>query len=471
MIDPPLDVHDAAVARLAESWKTCLEAASEDVFALLRELGEHRSDFADAFYATLLDDPRAARFLSVDQVRERLHPSLGNWLVDLLGARIDNVEGLIATNLHVGVVHARIGIPVDLVNRGTRVLREAMLVRLAGSRAATDTVFGAVSLVNSSLDLALESMTLAYADAQDRSSRADATYRLFSLAHNIGTERERQRALLLDWENDLLYALASNNPAGMPSLLADSEFGLWLLHKGIPIIGQTDETGHVRNLLHQIDGLLVSGRRDAARLAPEAVEGIRKHLSTIRTMLASMLERIGELEAGSDTLTRLLTRRFLPTVLRREIDLADTHGHRFALLVLDLDHFKEINDTHGHDVGDRVLQHVAHLLNQSVRSSDYVFRLGGEEFLIVLVGTTLDHAATIAEELRKRIRERPLVLGDGKPLQLSASMGVAGYDGHPDYEPLLARADQAMYAAKRNGRNRVEVARPRETASGNARQS
>lgn len=196
-----------------------------------------------------------------------------------------------------------------------------------------------------------------------------------------------------------------------------------------------------------------------------AVSGVRKRLATIRTVLLSLLSRIGELEAGSDALTQLLNRRFLPTVLRRAIELADSHGHQFALVTLDMDHFKQINDAWGHDVGDRVLKHLASELSQSIRSSDYVFRLGGEEFLVVLVGTDVDQAARIALKLLQRIRGRPFILDDGSELALSASIGVAAYDGHPDYERLLDRADKAMYAAKNAGRNRVEVALPAPLAS------
>ncbi|MGY0633751.1 diguanylate cyclase [Luteimonas sp. A478] len=454
-----IDFQDDAVARLADSWRACLRAASPDASALARGLIAHSTSFADAFYATLLDDPRAARFLSVDQVRGRLHPGLQDWLAQLLEAHEGNVDTLIQTNLKVGLVHARIDIPVDLVNRGTRVLREKMLARLAVSGAPREVVFGALSVINASLDLALECMTLAYADAQDDSTRADAAYRLFSLAHNIGTERERQRALLLDWENDLLFALASGNDAAMPGSLSDSEFGLWFLHKGLSIVGDTTETTLVRTLMREVDDLLASGVRRPVPV-PEAVAGIRKRLGTIRKVLLSLMSRIGELEAGSDTLTQLLNRRFLPTVLRRSIDLADSHGHQFALVSMDMDHFKQVNDTWGHDVGDRVLKHVAALLSQAVRSSDYVFRLGGEEFLVVLVGTDVDQAARIALELLQRIRGRPFILNDGSELALSASVGVAGYDGHPDYERLLNRADKAMYAAKNAGRDRVEVALP-----------
>jgi diguanylate cyclase len=128
------------------------------------------------------------------------------------------------------------------------------------------------------------------------------------------------------------------------------------------------------------------------------------------------------------------------------------------LLLLDLDHFKAINDGHGHDAGDRALQHVAALLGQQTRGSDYLFRYGGEEFVVVLVAASESQAEVIAESLRRQIAQSPITLPNGQTLALTASIGVAGHDGHPDYERLMARADAAMYAAKRQGRNRVVVA-------------
>ncbi|MCD9030491.1 GGDEF domain-containing protein [Luteimonas sp. Y-2-2-4F] len=454
MTEPSLRAEDDPSPRLAAAWRRALADADPAALALARGLAEGAAGFADRFYATLLDDPRAARFLSHEQVRERLHPALQRWLRALLHATPESVDALIGANRQAGIVHARIGMPVDLVGRGIRVLRGALLERIRADGAAPGVAFAAVAVVDASIDLALECMTLAYADAHDRSSRTDAAYRLFSLAQNIGAERERQRALLLDWENRLLYALAGNGRAAPPRPLSESEFGLWFLHKGIPIIGDNGETRHVRTLMAEIDGLMGPDALPSA----DAFEAIRARLDAVRELLTLLFGRIGELEAGSDALTRLLNRRFLPTVLRTEIELAASHRHEFAVLLLDVDHFKRINDEHGHDTGDRALQHLAGLLTQAVRSSDYVFRLGGEEFLIVLVAVGAERALAFAETLRERIAATPLPLADGRRLPMSASIGVAPHDGHPDYERLLVRADRAMYAAKRGGRDRVELA-------------
>jgi diguanylate cyclase len=133
-------------------------------------------------------------------------------------------------------------------------------------------------------------------------------------------------------------------------------------------------------------------------------------------------------------------------------------GRQFAVLMLDLDHFKAINDRHGHEGGDRALQHVANLLVENTRGSDYLFRYGGEEFVVVLGSVGRAEAITIAEGLRRAIAESPVALADGTRLPLSASIGVALQDDHPDYERVLARADAAMYQAKRTGRNRVVAA-------------
>ena len=129
-----------------------------------------------------------------------------------------------------------------------------------------------------------------------------------------------------------------------------------------------------------------------------------------------------------------------------------------AVLFVDIDDFKSINDGHGHDAGDRALQHVAGLLGQLTRGSDYLFRYGGEEFVVVLVAASESQAAVIAESLRRQIAQSPVALANGQVLGVTASIGVAGHDGHPDYERLMERADAAMYEAKRSGRNRVVVA-------------
>jgi len=336
-------------------------------------------------------------------------------------------------------------------------LHEGIRAQAGDDASALEAVLCADGLI----DIALEAMTRAYTRSRDAAGDLDGSFRLFSLIQNVGTERERQRALLLAWENSLLYALTAEQPGPpQPLLISRSEFGLWFLHKGMASFGDSAETREVNQLAERIDAAL----RDRLPLAQDSVarrallDDIRGWADAIRNLVAIMFEGIGDLESGRDALTRLLNRRFLPTILRREVALQANTGRQFAVLMLDLDHFKSINDDHGHEAGDRALQHVASLLVENTRGSDYLFRYGGEEFVVVLGSVSRAEAVAIAEGLRRAIVESPLVLQGGTRLPLSASIGVAIQDDHPDYERVLARADAAMYQAKRGGRDRVVVA-------------
>ncbi len=458
MPTPP--AHDES-RPLAESWKAQLLSCSGEVRRQLAEAADEPLDaHVDAFYASLLDDPRAHQFLTHDQVRTTLKPALKRWLQAILKAGPDDVDTQIGANRHVGLVHARIGIPIDLVARGVRLLRQRLILRFEPGHGAGPS---ALAVVNHSIDIAMEAMGQTYARAQERSSRTDAAYRLFTLVQNVGAERERQRALLLDWENRLLYAWTTHSSTYQGEPLAASEFGLWFVHKGVPSFGQCSETDSIQRLIGEIDAMLGHAGNEEysgldARL--QAFEQIRERLATIRHLLTMLFERLGELDSGADALTQLLNRRFLPAVLRREIELSRQSAQPFAALLIDLDHFKQINDTHGHEAGDRALQHVAAVLANATRGSDYVFRLGGEEFVVVLVAVNEQQAMIIAEDLRRQIAAQPLAIPGQLPLQITASIGVAPHDGHPDYEHLMARADAAMYAAKQAGRNCCKLAEP-----------
>jgi diguanylate cyclase (GGDEF)-like protein len=161
--------------------------------------------------------------------------------------------------------------------------------------------------------------------------------------------------------------------------------------------------------------------------------------------------------ALSDPLTGLLNRRafgdFAQRMSRRRAGLRDP----MALLVLDLDHFKQVNDQHGHDVGDRMLKAFADASEDSVRPTDQLFRMGGEEFCFVLPGTTLDDAIFVAERVRRAFESVEVETGNG-PAVTTVSIGIAATSYAIDVETLLAAADAAVYEAKARGRNRVVVA-------------
>ncbi len=448
--------------QLNHAWRELLRSAPPGTAPLLARVAELTlPDMADHFYGGMMSDPRASKFLSVEKVRDRLKPSMQGWLREVLTATPGDVDSLVARQRVVGDVHARIGVPVDLVSRGARELKGRLYLRISELAGDRELALSVSVLVSHSVDLALEIMTQAYVTARERSNAIDASYRLFSLIQNISTERERQRALLLDWENALLYGIAGSNTATVEECgVRRSEFGLWFTHKGLPSFGNTDETREIVNLMDGIDAKLrqmLPSCSDPA-IRQELLRDVRVNVARIRSLMGLMFENIGDLEAGRDALTSLLNRRFLPTVLRREIEHRRRSGDDFAVLLLDLDHFKPINDRHGHEAGDRALHHLATVLTQATRGSDYLFRYGGEEFVAVLGSVNQQQALTIAENLRQRVAASPALLSDGTTLPLTVSIGVAMHDGHPDYEYLIARADAAMYQAKKRGRDCVVLA-------------
>jgi len=159
-----------------------------------------------------------------------------------------------------------------------------------------------------------------------------------------------------------------------------------------------------------------------------------------------------------DPLTKLYNRRFMDESLRRELLRARRSQTPVSLILLDLDNFKLINDEHGHDVGDQVLVMLAHQLNKSVREEDFVYRYGGEEFVMVLPGASLDIARERAEQACVAVRGMRVETGKA-PLHVTISAGVATYPDHGvDHEQLIVQADKALYVAKESGRDRIELA-------------
>jgi two-component system cell cycle response regulator len=161
----------------------------------------------------------------------------------------------------------------------------------------------------------------------------------------------------------------------------------------------------------------------------------------------------------TDALTGLHNRRYLESHLAAIIKEAATHVRPVSLLIADIDHFKRINDTYGHDAGDCVLKELACRIKRNTRAVDLACRLGGEEFVILMPETDRRRAGQVAERLRATIAADPFVLPGRSPIRVTASLGLASLNGAADTtEALFKRADEALYSAKREGRNRVMTA-------------
>jgi two-component system cell cycle response regulator len=161
--------------------------------------------------------------------------------------------------------------------------------------------------------------------------------------------------------------------------------------------------------------------------------------------------------AITDALTSLYNRRYMESHLGTLIEEAAARGKPLSLLLLDVDHFKSINDGFGHDAGDDVLREFAVRVRKSIRGIDLACRYGGEEFVVVMPETDMAVAALVAERIRRRIAGEPFPIQKGAAaVEVTISIGIAALGSTEDHaDTLLKRADQALYRAKRDGRNRV----------------
>ncbi len=447
------------VAQMTAEWYAHLQRYDDTIHSLLRTLaGSNSAALAQCFYQQMLNDPSAGAFLSHDDVRNRLHGSMTRWITDLFSVSDQEaLKAVVAHQVTIGRVHARISIPVHLVLRGARVLKEEFILCIAAHGPQDSGVQAqAGRLVIDIIDRAMEIMSYAYSASHDRNSRAEEGYRLFSLTQNLASERERQRGSLLDWENQLMFGHAVGMDKQLLTGISNSEFGLWFRHKGAHAFEGTRESEQILDTMIHIDNELLPQLAAGDKSQQEYIDHLRALRDQVRSIafhLDALFEQNNELEAGRDVLTRLLNRKFLPVVLSRQITYANRHQQTFALLAIDIDHFKQINDRYGHEAGDAVLKQLAVILIANSRAGDYLFRMGGEEFLMLMVDVDRNSAVQKAEKIRRLIAAEAFVLPDNRSLNLTISVGLTVFDGHPDYQLHLRRADNALYRAKNNGRN------------------
>ncbi|MDQ3006331.1 MAG: GGDEF domain-containing protein [Chloroflexota bacterium] len=200
----------------------------------------------------------------------------------------------------------------------------------------------------------------------------------------------------------------------------------------------------------------VSSAGDLKALTAE-VQTMKQRLKRKQTELKAVLVQAHEV-SHTDALTFLPNRRQIIGDLQREVMVSDRYGTPFSISMLDIDHFKNINDTYGHTVGDDVLRNLANGLRQRIRHPDMIGRYGGEEFLIILPHSPLKSAMEQAERLCKHVRSLAMKAGD-QDISLTISLGLAQYKIHKeDWQTFLSRADKALYQAKNNGRDRWVIA-------------
>jgi diguanylate cyclase (GGDEF)-like protein len=233
----------------------------------------------------------------------------------------------------------------------------------------------------------------------------------------------------------------------------------WLLATGTALQPQTSTLTTLLSAVGLTGFLLMVSHMNFRRTAKlrDTREALRRSEQALQQQLAEihvLQARLSE-QANRDPLTGLYNRRYLDSTLDRELARCQREGQPLSLMLIDLDHFKKINDTYGHQAGDEVLRQLADMLGAQARMADVACRYGGEEFLLLLPGMTQAVAMDKAERWRTEFSQNTIAFGEFR-LQATLSIGVATYPGHgTTAQSLIRSADEALYLAKTGGRNRV----------------
>ena len=355
-------------------------------------------------------------------------------------------------------MHARIGVPSWLIIRGIREIQRKSFAFFLQTPQAD--VLAAADYMTQVLSLAAEIMCRTYEAKVEIHNDMKHTYRLFSAMQDVAVQKDRQRGCLLDWENELMFKAFSDQSQLFHPPLSKSEFGLWFIHKAAYAFASAEQVEFIIQRIYQVDQLnqqlLDTSDQQQKLLLIQQIRCKNREIQHLVDQLFQVAEYIG---TGNDSLTQLLNRRYLNTILIREIQFSRKNRSPLSLLAIDADFFKEINDRYGHAAGDLALQFMAEVLLESSKGSDYAFRVGGEEFLLLLVDSDWNRAQMIAETIRRRVEDTPIRSAEGESFKFTVSIGAVQYDGHPDYQRFLDAADAALYSAKNAGRNQVYLAK------------
>ncbi|WP_424363250.1 PleD family two-component system response regulator [Methylocystis parvus] len=294
---------------------------------------------------------------------------------------------------------------------------------------------------------------------EDRPSSSDRIVAGLRDYHNIEIESHPQEALFRAAENNYELVIVSLNLTDFDGLRLCSQLRSLERTRSIPILILADLEDRQRVLRGLDLGVNDYIMRPIDR--NELVARVRTQLRRKRytDSLRDNVQAAIEL-AVVDALTGLNNRRFLETHLANALDQAAHKGRPLSLMILDIDHFKSVNDTYGHDAGDEVLKTFAQRIKRVLRGADLVCRLGGEEFVVVMPDTPLEVAERVAERVRAAVEweKFPIDAKATRTIPITTSIGLAERGADANADALLRRADKALYASKSSGRNRVTAA-------------
>jgi len=462
-----LEYLDEYAAGLRESLIEYLEVlirdTSADAVSKVAEIVENNSEELEHNYLKYMSSNIQLNAVSGNEgFMSQLVQSYLRWAGGFAIESREQIDNYLENESEIGRLMARINYPPYLVSNAVRTFKYWVLEKLSESASSRSDFEETFFYVSKLIDAGVSYREINYYCESAGYYRTEEAFRSTWLTQDLGVEKEKQKACLMEWANEILSSVHFPDNDVQLSSLDGSEFGLWVKHKAPLIFTNDPRLKSISEVVEIVDRSILSevenSLRNGAPVSPNKIRSLQTRIASIRDSLSAMFEHYSLIEGARDDLTKLLGRRFLPTVLKREIKLQfEGQDKGLVLLLLDIDYFKKVNDSYGHQAGDIVLRQIARIIQDSLRGSDFAFRYGGEEIMIVLTGTKEDIGIRVAQNISSRIKALEIALNDKEKVNVTVSIGVAAFNGEPDFELLIKRADDALYRAKELGRDRIEV--------------
>lgn len=275
-----------------------------------------------------------------------------------------------------------------------------------------------------------------------------------SPAEGLGIVLDEHLRWIGQWHRAAFY----REGQGGESMSAPASFAAWC------VAARRDDLAHqpaveklatVHEQMHRQAKLLLLKAAGGEPPDEDEYESVMGRFEEFVALLRRVERAFGAAASALDPLTGLRSRRGMQEALEREMNRFQRSGHPFCLVLSDIDKFKSVNDTYGHDIGDRVLSLFAAIISRGIRSFDEAFRMGGEEFIVCLKETSLDEGFQVIDRLREDLMHTPIPLPDGRIIKITSSFGIVETEPGVSVDEMIIRADKALYHAKHSGRNRV----------------
>lgn len=422
--------------------KLCPDSIRKIVFRAVSVSGAR---LAQCFYATMLEQPRAKFFLSHELVQQRLLAGVRDWLADLFQEGRRDAHATVQRQLELGQIHARAQVPIALIMRGFRDLKSRVLAEVEQTRLSRDELGTAARFIATLMDLALGAILAGHVGSLERAVRSDEALRLLIIGPDVSAERERQRATLAEWAQGTFFDshLAPHASHRVP--LAESEFGLWFVHRAALLFGRSNEYGLISQAITEIDEVLAGISADVPFdrriVSLREVKGLISRICALLNLLFDQLQASNETR---DPLTRLLSRRFLIPVISREISVQEKSRRPFSAIAFAIRDFAALNTQLGEARTDQLVRQTASLLFNAARSSDSVFSMGRDAFFVIRVESGEEESRSFAKAIAERFAATHIEGAGAAAPALRLRFGIAEFDGHPNPRHLVHRAEEAL---------------------------